>query len=364
MSSFKRIGLVSTIKGSKRPVVYILQGMLKTVGYEIGVDGSVGNLTEHILKQAQKDLNFKNPDGDWGRGSWTRFLEKYKDVDFKINPIRLVHEMIAYPETSSKNSYGFGEKDIGDGAGANYGVLQHNKLGSMKTLLKMAGKNHLYTLYCNTNKYKVNETIKDWFGTKEGRDWQNKYFKEKIWDRAIQQINLIDLKFDEPLLNLRLIGLYCDTQTQNGTMYSPSKGPFAKPDSNINSELYKGESWDYIFGNYCTFKELKNTWNKFYSEKTKEFKNYGNVKETKRKIMKETNLITIKYLTQEAIPETEPELKLKMLGQYRARTSSYKYFTDVLSRRNIYSKGAGYMHGDYIDLERDYNISLIKDFDF
>jgi len=365
MSDIKRIGLVSSLVGSKRPVVYILQDMLKTIGYELNSDGAVGTTTEFIFKAEQSKLGFSKPDGDWGGGTWTKFLEKYSDVEFNIDPIRLVHEMIAYPETSSRNAYGFGENDIGDGAGANYGVLQHNRLGSMKILLKMAGKNHLYTIYCNTNQYKPDPTIKEWFNSPDGRYWQNEYFKQIIWDRSVNQINLINLKFTDPLLNLRLLGLYCDTQTQNGTMYSSNIGPIAKPDSSINSELYTGTSWDYIFGNYCTFKELKDVWTQFFNQKTIDFSSYGSNKQEKdSKIMTETNIATINYLVNTAIPEDKPELKLEIIGQYRARTSNYFYFKDVLSRRNIYAKGKGYMHGDYIDLEQDYSISLIKNFDF
>ena len=175
------------------------------------------------------------------------------------------------------------ESDIGDSAGANVGLVQHNNYGSMRTLLLMAGRKDLLAKYNSTDKSKVNPDIKHWAGSPEGIDAQNKYFKQIIFDPSFKYIPdlgpLAEWKND-PAMRLyfeRLIMLIADSRVQNGGLFS-SRRPFWKTleaeykGTPRYRELFYGKRWNRLLGEYITYDALKVRW----FEKMEELKEVDN----------------------------------------------------------------------------------------
>jgi hypothetical protein len=341
--SYKRVGRKVVKKGMRRPEAQIFQQVCADMGFNVGtIDGIIGTKGDSCIRELQKMLEIK-VDGLFGKNSWTAFFRENPNYLIK-DPVKLLQSITCGYETGALNAYGFAENDIGDNAGANYGVLQHNRLGSMKSLLKMAGRDDLLSEYNSTDKYKVNSTIASWMGSSSGIKYQDKYFIKNIYNPALKQLSYLDLQFDNSILQLRLIGLFTDTITQNGGMYSTYKGPVAVP-GNYDEELYKGDSWNYLFGEWCTFEELDTKWKKYYECYKSDYDTSKAKQKANIKLMKE--LVHM-------IPDDE--LKMEVIAQYRARTSSYKWWSLVLARRNTFAKGHGIVYGSNIDLYSDFAI--------
>lgn len=324
------------MNGSKRPEVFLTQSALKSKGYSLDIDGNCGSITAGYIKDEQTNLKVSPIDAKWGNGTWRAFFKE--NPDFKLDPYKWIHQLIGLFENSmTKDGYGFGEDDIGDGAGWNGGILQHNRLGSMKTLLLLAGRQDFLNIYNNSDKYVVNNTIKNWCGSREGRDAQNDYFTKYIISPAKEELSMISgLE-----LSVRSLGMFCDSRTQNGTMYSYRKPFFAEKQSGIDSELWTGEDWDVQFPE-LPFEDWKKIWKQ-------DFNDYSNLSE-KDAILK-TNIKIMNHMV--SLLDTQ-ERKMELLAQYRARTSSYKYWLDVLSRREIWSKGEGVVHGTRYNIVSDF----------
>ena len=319
---------------SKRPEVYIVQNALKFINYDLQSDGNCGSITTQFIKDLQEQLNIKT-DGKWGNDTWRKYLDKNS---FQINPITWIHQIIGLFENSTTiDGYGFAENDIGDSAGANYGILQHNKLGSMKTLLKLANRPDLLNIYNSTNKNIVNHEIKKWFGSALGRFYQNKYFNKYIIDSALDELSQIKSVEKTPLS----LGLFCDSRTQNGTQFSNRKPFFADKKDTSNKELIDGYDWDKQFPE-LPFTKWKNIW-------LEDFKIFASLPE--KEAIRKTNILIMNHMTSLLSSQNR---KLEVLAQYRARTSSYKYWKDVLSRRNIWAKGEGIVHGTRYNINTDF----------
>lgn len=336
--------------GSKRPEVYLVQAAINNgsldislIHNEIRVDGNCGTETKKYITEMQERLDFDpdDIDGKWGNGTWTVYLANYPT--FRMSPLTWIQSIIALFENSStKDGYGFAENDIGDGAGANYGILQHNKLGSMVTLLKMAGEYKLLTVYNSTNKNIVNKDIKYWMNSPNGRYYQNKYFQEKIIQPAAAELGRICTVEPTPLS----LGLFCDSMTQNGTQFSNRKPFFAKEQSGIDRELIDGKNWDEKFPE-LPFEKCKEIWKQDFAE----FKDLP-----EKEAIKKTNIKIINHMC--SLLDTQ-ERKLELIAEYRARTSSYKYWKDVLSRRLLWATGKSVVHGSKYDLEADFFYSHV-----
>ena len=344
--TYQRIGRKVIQHGTKRPEVLIFQQMCKDLNYNVGpIDGIAGGKVEETILEIQAEVQVKD-DGKFGKSSWTLFLEKYSNIRI-TNPITLLQTITCGYETGAKDAYGFAQNDIGDNAGANYGVVQHNRLGSMATLLTLAKEYSLLENYNHTNKYIVNPDIKNWMGSSKGIEYQNIYFKKYIFNPAKRELDLLDFTFPQADLNFRLMGLFTDSLTQNGGMYSTYKKPVAVP-GDYDAELYKGETWDYLFGEWCTFKQLDEKWEKYYKTYKLQYEKKEATQKTNIKVMKEL-VHTI----------TEDQLKMEMIAQYRARTSSYRWWLVVLARRNSFARGKCVVQGSLIDLYQDYALSRI-----
>lgn len=325
--------MITLKQGMKRPEVKILQNLL-----DCKVDGWLGEKTEVTLKQKQYQLGLIS-DGICGKNTWNKIL-----TEKSINHLDLIQSIICRFEIYNKG-YGMAEDDIGDNAGANYGILQHNKYGSMKTLLKLADREDLLEVYYSTDLSKVNPTIKDWFGSSEGIKFQDKYFEKYIYNKAVDELDiLVDTLATLDLQEkFRIIGMFCDSIVQNGTMFSPNKAPFTENPKYKGREFYEGEEWDVIFGNLIPFSKLKEVFKRQDKEK------------------REANISTIIELLT-IIIDQPLELKLELVAQYRARTSSYKWWRVVLARRQIWSQGQGILYGSNINL-KDYYIKYLKPFE-
>ncbi len=377
---YSRLSKVVLFHGSKRPEVFLYQHALQNIygrGRSLRADSIFGSKTLAFTNRFQNEKSLDN-DGKVGKEVWTTLLNLVVDgeLDFYgLFPLsQRVASLICLFETGhKKDAYGFSEDDIGDGAGANYGVLQHNSLGSMKRLLSMTGRKDLLKEYESTDKSKVNENIAYWMGTVEGISAQETYFNEVICKKA--RLELEEIGIDDGIYHDLDAGFYekafafaCDTITQNGTLFSNRRGPFLTTEemerySSFKAkypELYYGNEWDkrfrgidiFISGNcnlfYSSYADVKLIYNEFLSgswrDKNKEF---------------------IKYFVQEARKRERSKywdkVILMLLAQVRSRCSARRYWRGVEARRMLYPNGTSVIHGERVDLLHDYGIGNIEE---
>lgn len=162
-SDYQRLSLVQLSKGSKRPEVFSVEGALAVLGYyRGGEDGwfgkglhggrdAHGKAASGLIKfQADNGLQ---DDGILGKRTATVLVRQATEAGWKPDLVRQIQALITYYEvTTTKDAYGMSEADIGDGAGANYGFMQTNNLGSVVHVLKLAGANHLIPVYQGKDK--------------------------------------------------------------------------------------------------------------------------------------------------------------------------------------------------------------------
>lgn len=375
---YQKLSKLALKKGCKRPEVFLLQEAINCIRHQkIAEDGIFGNKTDGIIRELQRSF-YLEIDGVVGKSTWTAILEEAYKKGFKPALKRRVQSLVCLYETSRNNAYGFAENDIGDGAGANYGVVQHNAMGSMVTLLKMAGRNDLLNIYNNSDKSKVNSEIHDWFNTFDGIKAQDKYFDRIIWQKAMSIIDdLPALKKNttesnvgdwKPMNMTELIGsfnteyepyyeravaLAADSVVQNGGMFSGNRKPFWKSLTEEEAkvakyrELYYGtewdkrvKSWDFkdgFDGSKLVYENFKKLW-------------YGYEERDGRA---EANKNCMKYCL-EGIKD--PQNQLILVAQWRARSSSPRWWRDVEKRRMLDATGDGKVHGYKINLKVDYGI--------
>lgn len=379
--AYMRLSLVQISKGSKRPEVCSYQAALAAAGYYSGkVDGWFGKGTHGRLDEVGKPKdglirfqadNGLRPDGIIGPRTATVLLRQVQAAGWRPNPIRQIQALIAWYETgSTQDAYGMSEPDIGDGAGANYGVVQHNSFGSVEHLLKLAGEDLLLELYRKSDKKVPNQTLQSWFGSVPGIAAQNRYFSEVIVQVAKRQMKdlpeLCKWKDDPELYPYweRALLLFCDTVVQNGSMWSSYSKPFWVNTDGVNKygprhnlmELYTGEWWDQLLSKYIPYEELKSLW--LPELKRQEVAHPGDTKTA----MRETNKALCRRIMEEKILISDPVSKLVLLAQWRARTSSPAWwYIAVAPRRMLDATGHGTVNGGEIDLVLDYRLGVPRD---
>lgn len=365
----RRLGPVVLRAGSKRPAVIMFQEAMNTIGWSLDVDGWFGTKTGEAIKKWQADHGLE-ADGLVGLNTWTMILNEAKD--YKPSLILRVMEYVAWCEVSStRDVYGMAENDIGDGAGANYGLVQHNNYGSMRTLLTYAGRKDLLAQYNGTDKSKVNYAIKSWMGSPEGIEAQNKYFKRVIFDPALAYIPelgpLAAWPNDPSMLGWyeRLVCLLCDSRVQNGSIWS-SRKPFwksltaeeAKTPRNV--ELFKGDEWNSYLGNYIPYGEVVDQ-GAYDADRLHEAFTPGSLKDRWYKTLKDHNddggaaykPFIVGML--ETIGD-DYEAQLVLLAQCRGRSSASRWWKVVADRRMTDATGSGKVNGKQLGLWTDFGI--------
>jgi len=445
---YQRLSLVQLRKGCKRPEVGLLQSAMAHLGYYKGAidnwfgratqgrQGSDGRPVDGLVRfQADHGLD---QDGVAGKITQTLLLRQAEAAGWKPELRLQIQSVITYFETSTTmDAYGMSESDIGDGAGANYGFMQSNSLGSVEHVLKLAGAEHLVDVYRGSGKSEEwirewlvrpgvaqrsptirkianrareelkieeddmpgieewagrpdlakywrdaiedfprayldipNPTIQSWFGSVKGIEAQDVYFDEVVLRVAKRQMKDLPEICDwegHPKLHRyweRALLLFCDTVIQNGGMWSSYARPFWKDTVGVDSypprhklmELYTGTWWDGLLGKYIPYKDLKELW--WAELKRQEAAHEGKPRTAKRAANREL----CRRIMEENIPEDDPVSKLVLLAQWRARTSSPKWwYIAVACRRMLDATGHGVVNGATIDLVADYRLGVQRD---
>lgn len=379
---YMRLSKVVIQHGTKRPEVFLFQELANICGglngSSILVDGIAGDEVRSFIGNFQSD-NGLGVDYKAGKNTWSEMFRKAKiieDISDHFSLKRRIQSLICLYETGHrKDAYGFAEDDIGDGAGANYGVVQHNACGSMKTLLRIAGRDDLLSIYNSHDRSKVVDEIADWVGSTEGIKAQDKYFDKVVYRIALDEFEALGLERidenhkmpDSNIFTEKVFALLCDSVVQNGGLFSNRRPPFQEW-SNLSSgqkkkkdyiELVEGNEWNRFLGNSLTDSavyigggtSLKMDIFKFAFKRV--LRKYKDRKE--KSPMRETNRAMIIDL----IPELKTEEDvLTLLAQWRARTSSPRWWRGVEKRRMLYVKEKNIIHGERVDLLHDYGIGI------
>lgn len=349
-----RIGTAVLQTGSKRPEVYLLQGALAACGYDpSGVDGDFGPGCDAAVRAFQA-WNGLEEDGMVGKATWTVLLRQAGLAGFVPDLERRCQCLICWFEVGTvRNAYGMAEPDIGDGAGANYGLLQHNRHGSLVRVLQIGGRGDLVALYNSTDKAVPQAAIQEFMGSAAGRSAQNAYYQDVVWklgQKALSTLRGFDAWKDDKLLHKyyeRACMMMADTITQNGSLWSGKSKPFWKtitPEEEQVAkyrELYYGNEWNALLGEWVPYAKLKEAWQR------KESECGGDRAKTNEQCCNELL---------EKIPDARS--KLVMVAQWRARTSWEKYWTVVADRRMLDATGEGKVYGSLISLAHDYGIGI------
>lgn len=275
--------------------------------------------------EAQKEHSL-NLDGIIGKNTWRAICKgKVKP------PIGMrIQSFIAEVETGhARDAYGFREADIGDGAGSNFGVVQHNSRGSLKSLMEdpRAPKRFRNGGY----KSATRNEIGDWMGSLDGIKLQNIYFYEHILNSAVVLLDKYDLPYSE-----RLLTLLCDIKVQNGSLVSPYRKP-------LNVSDFNGR-WDKYLGTFIKWNEVQSR--------------LGNLTANARDAnahMIENIFSRIRDIS------NDPKNYGIALALYRSRCSRQKYRTAVEQRKLTIvlptrDTWQGNIHGTDIDMFDDFGV--------
>ena len=178
--------------GHHRPLT---MGIQQVTGADL--DGFFGKNTENAVTSYQKLHKLKET-GIVDNESLALMLP---DMDLKYKILEVIACFEVGTPDSCKNAWGRRTR-IDDGAGDNWGVMQMNRFGSLRTMKKKYGF----------------EDPGTWFGTPEGALGQLWYFETKILDAATDYANRI-----QDMSGLTIL-LFCDAYTQGGGIY-PTKPP-------------------------------------------------------------------------------------------------------------------------------------------
>ena len=365
-------------KGTKRPSVFLAEEALKILGYYDGdLDGWAGGGVDQAIRDAQAelitpDIEGDDVDGKMGGDTWSAILPKAYAKGFKPELWRRIQSMICYYEVGERqNAYGAAGA-IDDGAGCNYGISQHNTLGSVRRILKMNGERNLLGLYDEWNtagkRNQVLPELRNWFNSGEGIKAQDEYFREVVWKRAhryLPGLKVFNAYKGDPKLNQfyeRALALLCDCVIQNGGLWSPHAKPFWRTITEDEKkvpryvELVEGARWDEKLVFHCSYEELKVRWTEI--EKNNKKKWPGDDKKSRRKVRDQTNEECMCELVGRI---SQPEIQLFIVGQMRARSSSSRWWVDVENRRMVSALGQGRVHGTKHDIQRDWGIGIEPD---
>lgn len=363
----KRLSPVVIRKGTKRPEVIMLQDALKSLDIDVGLsDGWAGGGTDGGIREYQKQ-EFGDDDGEVGRITWTRLLQDAAVEGWTPPLLRRIHSVIAYYENSTRqNAYG-ATSLLSDGAGVNYGVLQHNRHGSLYRVLQMGGRQDLADRYQASNKFTRDDEIAGWMQTPDGVSAQNKYFSATIMRLARkiadQMPTVRDYFAGEGLdpYNERFLLMLADSVTQNGALWSPNAKPFWRTITAAENqhakyrELHSGERFDAlgIKTGACmypalTYVDWKREWFKVEEAVKLELGDGASSKDVRRATNKRAMIEMV-----ERVPMAIQ--KLVVIAQWRSRSSSAKWWTPAVeSRRMLDSAGVGVVNGAPLNLENDF----------
>lgn len=183
----------------------MVMGAQKVLGFTgKNLDGFHGPMTNKVLKQYQSD------EGLEVTGIFDKKTLRYMKVDLCYRVFNLVAQFEG--ALSKANAWGYKSIVPGDGAGWNYGILQHNRLGSMQLLKRQFGN-----------------IDGAWFRTPAGSRGQFWYFMKYIFNPSVENANLMG---DE---SERTICMLCDARTQGGGFF-PSKKPKSFADWKLDPE--------------------------------------------------------------------------------------------------------------------------------
>ena len=358
---YQRYSAATIRKTTKRPEVFLYQGALKSIdAYDGSVDGWYGAGSETAVKEFQTKNSLAPVDGVIGKGTATEVITQatsfVPDLNYRIMSV------IAYYEVGNRqDAFGMAENDIGDNAGANYGIFQCNSLGSCAYMLRLGGRDDLAAVYNSTDKAVVNPTIKDWFGSAEGIQTQVKYFEENTLTGAMRELRefaLFDAWENDDAKKTwweRAVLLFCDSRIQNGTMWSGSRRPFWKdlegadgrPASQNIPELFYGTWWDEVLGRYIKYEDFKTMWWAEFAPQNQD--------------IKKTTLQVCKDLVSNTIPASDPSAQLMLLAQTRSRSSAPTWWYQAVSSRRVTdatgtseSHPSGVVNGAKLKLLEDY----------
>lgn len=350
---YQRLSPTALRIGAKRPEVANLKSALKAAGYDCPADQHECHLdheTDRAVDAFQLDF-FGEADGVVGRQTWTQLLQEAAEVGWKPDEERLVHAVIAYYETgTSQDAYG-NTSLLKDGAGRNYGVLQHNALGSLLKVLKMGGQTGLARKYRKADKSALIPEVRDWMRSRDGMDTQDRYYQTIILKLAKKFAKMLPAMAEEmskvDVWRTRFQLLLVDCVTQNGALFSPTRKPFWWKCTDDEKRIAKyRELWDGVeftsrwieyMGKPLTLAEVKAHWRTAAEEIGKD--------------RREVNRRTCEHLLSGI---NSPEDKLVLLAQWRARSSSPKWWRDVEDRRMLDATGVGTVHQAKLNLELDF----------
>ena len=367
MTCEKRRYSKATIRATtKRPEVALYQGALATTGdYTGDIDSWYGAGSAKSMKEGfQARHDGLDNDGVIGGGTSTVLIKEATEKGFVADLNPRIMSIIAFYEVGNRqDAYGMAENDIGDDAGANYGIFQCNSLGSVDSMLRLAERNDLRAVYNGSDKSVVNPTIKDWFGSSDGIATQNQYFEENTLNGAMKELRafgLFDVWENDPEMQVwwgRAILLFCDSRIQNGTMWSSKRRPFWKdldgsegrPESQHIPELYHGTWWDEVLGQYIRYEDYKTKWWAEYEKNGED--------------IKQATIAVNKDIITNDIPSSDPASQLMLLAQTRSRSSSPKWWYQAVASRRVTdatgtsaSHPSGVVNGAKIDLACDYQL--------
>lgn len=371
---YQRLDIATISNGTKRPSVHLAELALKLLWYYNGaIDGWAGNMVEAAIRKAQTELIGTGVDGEMGEQTWTAVLAKAYKVGFDPPLVKRIQSMVSFFEVGTRqNAYGTAGA-IRDGAGCNYGVAQHNAIGSVELVLKMSGEWDLLGKYrVHNNVWKGNQhhragrnpyvlpELQAWFNSSVGIKAQDRYFERTTWKEAhkyLDQLPMLIAYKDHELLHQyweRSVSLMCDTMIQNGGLWSRYVKPFWRNLTDDEAkvprfvELYKGERWDAKLAEHFPYAKLKERW----TELEEEYLSMGATKKKARYNANRLCMLEILNLLK------KPELQLFVIAQMRARTSSSTWWEDVESRRLLSALGSGTVHGTPMDLQADWGIGI------
>ncbi len=377
---YQRLDTATIKNGTKRPGVHLAELALKTLGFYKGeIDGWAGPGVEYAINQAQKELIGSGVDGEMAEQTWTAVLKEAYSAGFEPPLVKRIQTMVSFFEVGNRmNAYGTSGA-IRDGAGCNYGIAQHNAIGSVELVLKMSGETELLGDYRAHNRSwegaadgpysshragrnpHVLYALRDWFNSTKGIVAQDRYFEETTWTEAhkyLDQLPMLKEYQGSELLHHyweRAVALMCDTMIQNGGLWSRYSKPFWRNLTDDEAkvpryvELYKGKRWDEKLGEHFPYAKLKTDWTE--AERANLAKGWD--KKQARYHANRTIMLSLLSMIK------QPELQLFVIAQMRARTSSSKWWEDVEERRLLSALGGSrIVHHTPVNLEADWGIGI------
>ena len=138
MCEYNRYSKAKIRATTKRPEVGLYQCALAMTGdYTGNIDSWYGAESAQAMKEGfQARHDDLGNDGVIGRNTATALIGEATEKGFVADLNPRIMSIIAFYEVGNRqDAYGMAENDIGDSAGANYGIFQCNNMGSCNTML-------------------------------------------------------------------------------------------------------------------------------------------------------------------------------------------------------------------------------------